>query len=202
MADNHGTSGKVLQTFFEGAKRVHVDVVGRLVQQKHITLFLQAERQVQAVAFTTGKHSAELFLVGTGEVETGQIGARIDVASTHANQVVSTGNDLIYTLVRVDVLMLLVHVGHLYGFPYLELALVCLFQSHDKAEKRGLTGTVGADDTHDAVGWKHEVEVVEQQFVAERLCHLLGFNHLVAQTGAVRDKDFQLLFLLFHVLVQ
>ena len=35
--------------------------------------------------------------------ETGQIGARIDVASTHANQVVSTGNDLIYTLVRVDV---------------------------------------------------------------------------------------------------
>src|SRR5699024_11927472 len=74
---------------------------------------------------------------------------------------------------------------------HVALPIFCLFQSHDKAEKRGLTGTVGADDTHDAVGWKHEVEVVEQQFVAERLCHLLGFNHLVAQTGAVRDKDYR-----------
>ena len=85
VTDDHGTSGKVLQTFFESTERIHVDVVGGLVQQQHITFFLQAERQVQTVALTTGKHPAELFLVGAGEVETGQIGACIDVASTHAN---------------------------------------------------------------------------------------------------------------------
>ncbi len=202
VTDDHSTSGKVLQTFFEGTERIHVDVIGGLVQQQHITFLLQAERQMQAVAFTTGKHPTELFLVGTGEVKTGQIGACINVAPSHANQIVSAGNDLIYALVGVDILVLLVHVGNLYGLPHLEFAFVCLFQSHDKTEKRSLTGTVRADDTHDTVGWKHEVEVIEQQFVTERLCHMLGFNHLITQTGTVRDKDFQLLFLLLHILVQ
>ena len=157
---------------------------------------------MQTVALTTGKHSAELLLVGAGKVETGQIGACIDVASTHADQIVSAGNDLIHALVGVDILMLLVHIGHLYGLPYLKLAFICLFQPHDKAEKRGLTGTVRADDTHDSVGRKHEVEIIKQQFVAKRLCHMLGFNHFITQTGTVRDKDFQLLFLLLHVLIQ
>lgn len=134
MTDDHSTSGKVLQTFFEGTERIHVDVIGGLVQQQHITFLLQAERQMQAVAFTTGKHPTELFLVGTGEVETGQIGACINVAPSHANQIVSAGNDLIYALVGVDILVLLVHVGNLYGLPHLEFAFVCLFQSHDKTE--------------------------------------------------------------------
>ena len=69
-------------------ERIHVDVVGGSSSNSHITFLLQAERQMQAVAFTTGKHPTELFLVGTGEVKTGQIGACINVAPSHANQIV------------------------------------------------------------------------------------------------------------------
>ena len=49
VTDDHGTSGKVFQTFFESTERVHINVVGGFVQQQHITFFLQAERQMQTL---------------------------------------------------------------------------------------------------------------------------------------------------------
>ena len=49
---------------------------------------------------------------------------------------------------------------------------------------------------------QHEVQVVEKQFVAISLGHMLGFDNLVSQTRTVRNKDFQLFFLLLHIFVQ
>ena len=53
MADNHRTTGKGLKTFFQGTQRVHIDIIGRLVEEQHITLLLQGDSQMQAVALTT-----------------------------------------------------------------------------------------------------------------------------------------------------
>ena len=36
MADDHGTTGEILQRLFERAQRVDVEVVGRLVEQQQI----------------------------------------------------------------------------------------------------------------------------------------------------------------------
>ena len=53
MADNHCTTGEALKTFLKRTQRVDVDVVGGLVEEKHVALLLQSESQLQAVALTT-----------------------------------------------------------------------------------------------------------------------------------------------------
>ena len=53
VADDHSTASKRFQTFLKRTERVHVDVVGRFVEQQHVALLLQSKRQLQAVALTT-----------------------------------------------------------------------------------------------------------------------------------------------------
>ena len=69
VADDYGTSGKVLKTLLECTQRVHVDIVGRLVEEQYVTLLLQCEGKLQAVALTTRKHRTHLLLITTGKVE-------------------------------------------------------------------------------------------------------------------------------------
>ena len=70
VTDDYCTSGKRFQTFFECTERVHVDIVGRLVEQQHVSLLLQCECELQTVSLTARKYTAEFALVGSGEVET------------------------------------------------------------------------------------------------------------------------------------
>ena len=53
VANHHSTASKRFQTFLKRTERVHVDVVGRFVEQQHVALLLQSKRQLQAVALTT-----------------------------------------------------------------------------------------------------------------------------------------------------
>lgn len=46
----HRTSRKVFETLFERTQRIHVDVVGRLVEQNHVALLFECHCEVQAVA--------------------------------------------------------------------------------------------------------------------------------------------------------
>ena len=64
MADYHRTTGKCLQTFLQGTQRVHVDIVGWLIEEQNIALLLQCQGQLQTVALTTRENTAELALVG------------------------------------------------------------------------------------------------------------------------------------------
>ena len=96
----------------------------------------------------------------------------------------------------------LVYVGNLHRLAHLERTLVALLLPHNELEEGGLAGSVGTDYPHDAVGRQHKVEVVEEQLVAVGLGHTVSLDHLVAQTGTVGDKDFELLFALLLVLVQ
>ena len=98
--------------------------------------------------------------------------------------------------------MRLVHVSYLDGFADVERASVLLFLPHYEAEEGGLTGSVGADDAHDAVGREHEVEVVEEYLPAEGFLHAHSLDYLVAEARPVGDEDFQLLLALFLVFVE
>ena len=98
--------------------------------------------------------------------------------------------------------MLLVHIGYFYGLSYLELAAVGRIQPHNKAEKSGFTRSIRTNDAYNTIRRQHEIKVVKQEFVAKSFCYMLSFNNLVAQTGAVGDEDFELLFFFLHVFVQ
>ena len=75
MTDDHGAAGKILQGFFQGTHGVHVQVIGRFVQEEHITTLFQHLRQVDPVPFAAGEHADFFLLVGTGKVEAGDVGA-------------------------------------------------------------------------------------------------------------------------------
>ena len=90
--------------------------------------------------------------------------------------------------------MLLVNISQFYRFAYFKVAAIGLFQSHDEPKQGGLARTIRANHTHNAVGRKHEVQVVEKHFLAKCLLYMLCFDNLVAQARTVGDEYLQLLF--------
>ena len=206
MANHYSTTSETLKTLLQSTQRVHVDIVSRLVEQQYIALLLQCQRQLQTVALTARKSLAEFALVRSRKVETRDVGTRIHIPATHTYRLVTLRNSLVHRLLRVNILMLLIHVSQLNRLSNLKRTAVSMFQSHNHAEKRSLARTVRTDNTHDAVRRKHEVQVLEQHLLAESLLHMLRLNHLVAKTRTVRDEYLQLLltFLLLlteHLLV-
>ena len=202
VTDDDGTAGEGFETFLQGAQRVDVDVVGRLVEEQHVALLLQGDGQMQTVALTAGEHAALLLLVGSAEVEARQIGPDIDIAASHADGLIALAHHLIDTLVGQDILVLLVDIAESDRLANVELPGIGLFQAHDESEERRLTRSVRTNNAHNAVGRQHKVEVAEEHLLAKSLCHMLRFNHLVAQTRSVGNEYFELLLLLFLLFVE
>ena len=50
-----GAAGEVFQGLFQRADRVHIQIVGRLVEQQHIGALLEHAGQVDAIAFAAGE---------------------------------------------------------------------------------------------------------------------------------------------------
>lgn len=55
VADYDGAACKVVETFFECAEGVDVDVVGRFVEEEHVAFFFECHCEVEAVAFAAGE---------------------------------------------------------------------------------------------------------------------------------------------------
>ena len=98
--------------------------------------------------------------------------------------------------------MLLVNVGELYGFADLESACVGLFESHYHAEKRGFASSVRADDADNSVGRQHEVQVLKEFLLAERLADMLRLDYLISEARTIGNVYLELLFALLLVFVQ
>ena len=56
MADDHGAAGEILQRLLQGAHGVHVQVVGRFVEEQDVGPLLQHPGQVDAVPLAAGEH--------------------------------------------------------------------------------------------------------------------------------------------------
>ena len=96
----------------------------------------------------------------------------------------------------------LVNICDFYCLADFELSTVCVFKSHDEAEERGLTRTVGADYADNAVGRQHEVEVGEECLVIICLGYVLRLDYLVAESRTVGYEYLQFLLALFLVFVE
>ena len=98
--------------------------------------------------------------------------------------------------------MVLVDVGNLHRLAHFKGTLVGVFQSHDEFEEGSFSGTVRTDHADNAVRRQHEVEVVKQHLVAERLRHVLSLDNLVSEARTVGDEDFEFLLAFLLVLVE
>ncbi len=63
VGDDDGAAGVALQRVFEGAQGVDIEIVGRLIEEEDVASGLERLRQVDAVAFATGKKADLLLLI-------------------------------------------------------------------------------------------------------------------------------------------
>ena len=86
VADDHRAAGELDQRILQRAQRIHIQIVGRLIQQDHVVLDLQHLRQVHPVALAARQDADLLLLVRPLEVERPHIGARRHAALAQVDQ--------------------------------------------------------------------------------------------------------------------
>ncbi|MBP5457372.1 MAG: hypothetical protein J6Y37_12800, partial [Paludibacteraceae bacterium] len=60
VRNNYCATREILQTLLQGTKRIHINIIGRLIEQKDIRLRLERLCQMQTVSLTTGQDAALL----------------------------------------------------------------------------------------------------------------------------------------------
>ena len=171
VGNDHGTSGKILETFLKRADGVYVHVVGRLVEKEHVTLVFERERKMQTVSLAAGEDSAELFLICTGEIESRNISPCRHFPLAEFHEVGVFGDCLVDSLVRVYALVLLVNVGEFHGVSDDNISGIWLLQTHDETEQGRLAGSVRTYNADYSRRRERERKVLEQKPVAVGLGH-------------------------------
>ena len=140
---------------------------------------------MQTISLTAGKHSAELFLVGAGEVESAHPRTGVHILITEPYPLGVVGYRFEHSLVRVYALMLLIHIGYLHRVAHVYGAGVRSVKSHNEPEERSLTCTVRAYHTHDACRWEHEIEVLEKEILS---LQMKQFSEKLSKKGITFDE--------------
>src|SRR5258706_13251677 len=83
----------------------------------------------------------------------------------------------------------LVYIGQLDRLADPDRAVVRLLEPHNGLEQGGLAHAVGADDAHDAVAWKGEGQILDQDPVVEALLQVDRLDDRVAEPEARWDLD-------------
>ena len=92
MRDDHRAAGEIRQRLFKCAKRIDIEIVGRLVEQKDIGAGFQHFGEMHAVALAAGELADFFLLIGPLEIEGRRIGARIDLALAEREKLIAAGN--------------------------------------------------------------------------------------------------------------
>jgi len=171
VADHDSAAGELLEPVLERAQGVDVEIVGRLVEQQHVTRALDHLRQVDAVALAAGQDADALLLVLALEVEARDVRPRVDRLLPDHDRLDALADLLVKRRVGRERVAALVDVAELDRVTDLDLAGVRLLEPHDHAEQRGLARAVGPDDPDDAAAGQRERQVVDQLAIAVRLAH-------------------------------
>ncbi|CAJ7141519.1 Uncharacterised protein [Burkholderia pseudomallei] len=203
MRDHHHRARELEQRVLQRAQRFDVEVVRRLVEQQHVAAGDQRLREVQAAAFAAGQVADDLLLVAALEVEAADVRARRRLVPADRQHVGAARDFLEHRLRAVERIAALVDVRELHRRPQHDFARVRLFLAGQHLEQRRLAGAVRADDADDRAGRDLEVQVVDQQAVAERFADVLELDHFIAEAVADRNEDFlRLVALLVFLAVQ
>src|SRR5699024_3174673 len=181
------------------AQGFNIQVVSRLIEEDQVAALFQRQREVQAVALTTGEYLRWLMLVWSLEAESRQVSARWHLILAEVNVVQAFRDNFPHRCFGIDVRTVLVHIRQLDGVANLHGAGIWIFQAHDGLKQGGLTYTVRANHAYDAGTREGKVQILNQCTVIEALGQVLGCNYFVTQAWRSRNLDFfnvQLLVLL------
>ena len=192
VGDDHRAAGEREQRLLERAERVDVEVVGRLVEQQQVPAATQQLRQMEPVALAARQLGDLLLLVGSLEVEAGDVGAAVDRPVAELDLVLAARDLLPDVLVGVERVARLVDVRELDGVPDPQRAGVGLLLAGDHPQQRGLAGAVRTDHADDPAAGQVEAQVVDQHAVAVGLAQAVRLDHVLAEPRAGRDVDLDL----------
>src|SRR5262245_24353738 len=167
MADNHRATGKVLQCLLERTKRIDVEIVGRLVEQKDIGAGFEHFGEMHAVALAAGKLADLLLLIGAFEVESRAIGPRVHLAFAKLQLIKSSRYFFPNRLRAVQRVARLIDIAETYRIADLDRAHIRLLLLRDHPEQRGLAGAVRPDHADNAAGRQLERQIVDEKIVAK-----------------------------------
>src|SRR5699024_7464169 len=177
----------------------NVQVISRLIEEDQVAALFQRQREVQAVALTTGEYLRWLLLVWSLEAESRQVGARWHLILADVDVVQAFRANFPHCCFGLDVRTVLLHIRQLDGVANLHGSGIWIFQAHDGLKQGGLTNTVRANNADDAVTRQGKGQILNQDTIIKALAQVLGFNNLVTQAWWSRNLDFfevQLLVLL------
>ena len=189
MARDHRTAGELQQRVLQRGQRLHVKVVGGLVQQEQIAALLERECQVHPVALAAGQHTCGLLLVGALKTECRHVRPARDLGPADPDVGLPVRDHFPDGLVRVDPFPVLVHVGDLYRFADPDGPRVRLLLTEDHPYQRGLADPIGPDHTDDATLGQRETEVLHEHAVAVALGEAISLDHQPAQARTRRYLD-------------
>src|SRR5688572_11175558 len=189
VRDHDGATGEVQQRLLERPQRLDVEVVGRLVEQQHVSAALQELGEVHPVALAARELPDVLLLLVAPEVEAPDVAARGGLVIADLDDVLAAGDLLPDGLRVVERVPRLVDAGDLHRRAGADRAGVRLLGARQHAEQRGLARAVRPDDPDDAALREAEREAIDQQAVAVGLAQALDLDHEVAEARARRDVD-------------
>ena len=189
VADDDGAAAEVDQGVFQGAKHVDVEVVGGFVQEQEVAAAFQELGEVDAVSFAAGEVADLLFLVGTFEIELGDVGSGGDFSLAEGHIVKAAADFLEDGVFGVQGFSALIDIGDDDGIADAEEAGVGGFLADDHAEERGFAGAVGTDDSDDSAGGEAEGHIIDQKAIAIAFFDVIGVDDEVAEVGAGGDLE-------------
>src|SRR5215218_1452536 len=192
VADDDDAARERLEPGLEGAQRVDVEVVRRLVEEQHVAVGLQEFREMDAVPLPARERPDRLLLVRAAEVEAGHVRPCRDLARARLDDLDAVRDLLEYRPGPVELVASLVDVRELDGLADVDRACVWLLLADEHPEQRRLARAVGADDADDPRAWQAEREVLDQEPLTEPLAQVLDLDHLVPEPWPGRDGDLEL----------
>ena len=202
MRYNDRTAGEILDGFFEGPQRIHVNIVGGFVQQKNIGSLFEREGQMSPVPLTAGEVLEFFVLVRARKIEFAQVSPRVHLTTIHHNIFRTTGNQINNRLVRNQIIVRLVHIRQLHRFANADRSAVRFFLANNHPEQGGFAHPVGADNAHHPGRWKAKRQILDQDPIPERFADAFDFDNGVTKARSGRDKELQTSFFLLDILVQ
>ena len=170
VADQDQGAVIALQQLFQLVQRVHVQIVGRFVEDQHIGGLGQCPGQQQAVALAARQGRDRLAQLGLGEQEVLGVGGDMFGHAAHQNAVAAArGQGVPQGHVRLQPLARLVQIDRLEVRAHAHRAFVGRQFAQQGLDQGGLARAVGTDDAQTIAADDARGQVLEQGAAVEAL---------------------------------
>src|SRR4029079_1702368 len=124
MADDDSAAGEILERRFKRGECLHVEIVGRLIEQNEVGAGFQHLGEMDAISFAAGELADLLLLIRSLKIEPADIGAGRHLAIFKLDHLAPAGNFLKHGFVAVKRIARLIHIADFHGVADADGAIV------------------------------------------------------------------------------